>query len=232
MVRVIKECGSIADGVAYMACNTIASLNLGALPVHVDGAKGGREPTAELCTTRWAASLRHLSTADKVAELAAAREAQPLLGMSLWLRPGLSLDVTPASGLAIVPGTEGEHGVPEPLPDADGRDLERGFTRSLAQSLRPDEATTDATRRASTSTTSAVQACAHATPPVAHARQPAQAGLAWAHADHTAQRRRALRQIGWTRAANRDRCGHIICRAPWYVRALGRRARTKARRLG
>ena len=136
MVRVIKECGSIADGVAYMACNTIASLNLGALPVHVDGAKGAREPTAELCTTRWAASLRHLSTADKVAELAAAREAQPLLGMSLWLRPGLSLDVTPASGLAIVPGTEGEHGVPEPLPDADGRDLERGFTRSRISSRR------------------------------------------------------------------------------------------------
>ena len=139
----INECGSIAGGVAYMAGNTIASLNLGALPVHVDGAKGAREPTAELCTTRWAASLRHLSTADKVAELAAAREAQPLLGMSVWLRPALALDVTPASGLAIVPGTEGEHGVPEPLPDADGRDLERGFTRSRAQSLRPDESTTE-----------------------------------------------------------------------------------------
>ena len=143
MVRVIKECGSIAGGVAYMACNTIASLNIGALPVHVDGVKGAREPTAELCTTRWAAALRHMSTADKVAELAAARVAQPLLAMSVWLRHGLSLDVAPASGLAIASGTEEEHGVPEPLPDAGGRDLERGFTRSLAQSLRPDEATTD-----------------------------------------------------------------------------------------
>ena len=143
MVRVIKECGSIAGGVAYMARNTITSFNIGALPVHVDGVKGAREPTAELCTTRWAAALRHLSTENKVAELAAARVAQPLLAMSVWLRHGLSLDVAPASGLAIASGTEEEHGVPEPLPDAGGRDLERGFTRSLAQSLRPDEATTD-----------------------------------------------------------------------------------------
>ena len=143
MARVIKECGSIAGGVGYMARNTIASLNLGALAIHVDGAKGAREPTAELCTTRWAASLRHLASASKVAQLAAAREAQPLLAMCIWLRQGVALDVAPASGLAIAAGTEGEHGVPEPLPDADGRDLERGYTRSLAQSLRPDEATTD-----------------------------------------------------------------------------------------
>ena len=95
MVRVIKECGSIAGGVAYMARNTITSFNIGALPVHVDGVKGAREPTAELCTTRWAAALRHLSTENKVAELAAARVAQPLLAKSVWLRHGLSLDVAP-----------------------------------------------------------------------------------------------------------------------------------------
>ena len=76
MVRVIQEQGSLAKGAEYMASNTITSVNLGALPVHVDGVKGGREPTAELCTTRWAEALRQLSTADRVAELLAARKAQ------------------------------------------------------------------------------------------------------------------------------------------------------------
>ena len=141
MVRVIQEHGSLAKGVEYMASNTITSVNLGALPVHVDGVKGGREPMAELCTTRWAEALRQLSTADRVAELVAARRVQAELSMCLWLRHHIALDVTPANALAIVAGTEEDHGVPEPLPDADGRDLERGFTRSHAQSLRPDDAT-------------------------------------------------------------------------------------------
>ena len=96
---------------------------------------------AELCTTRWAEALRQLSTADRVAELVAARKAQAELSMCLFLRHHIALDVTPANALAIVAGTEEDHGVPEPLPDADGRDLERGFTRSYAQSLRPDDAT-------------------------------------------------------------------------------------------
>lgn len=141
MARVIKERGSIEEGVTYMASSTITSVNTGALPGHVDGAKGGREPTAELCTTRWAEMLRQLCTADRVAALVAARKAQPLLSMSLWMRRGVSLDVTPADALAIVAGTEEDHGVPEPLPDARGRDVERGLTRSYAQSLRPDDAT-------------------------------------------------------------------------------------------
>ena len=71
----------------------------------------------------------------------AARKAQAELSMSLWLRHHISLDVAPANALAIVAGTEEDHGVPEPLPDAGGRDVEQGFTRSYAQSLRPDDAT-------------------------------------------------------------------------------------------
>ena len=74
-------------------------------------------------------------------KLLAARKAQAELSMCLFLRHHIALDVTPANALAIVAGTEEDHGRPEPLPDADGRDLERGFTRSHAQSLRPDDAT-------------------------------------------------------------------------------------------
>ena len=37
VVRVIQEQGSLAKGAEYMASNTITSVNLGALPVHVDG---------------------------------------------------------------------------------------------------------------------------------------------------------------------------------------------------
>ena len=156
-----------------MASSTITSVNTGALPGHVDGAKGGREPTAELCTTRWAEMLRQLCTADRVAALVAARKAQPLLSMSLWMRRGVSLDVTPADALAIVAGTEEDHGVPEPLPDARGRDVERGLTRSYAQSLRPDDATSVDASSFDDNHTSAVRACAHVTPPTAHGRQQA-----------------------------------------------------------
>ena len=73
-------------------------------------------------------------------------------------------------------------------------------------------------RQASATTTSAVRACAHVPPRTAHGRQQAhqgrgrqqaQAGLTRPHQaarrPHTAQRRRALRQTGWTRAANGDR---------------------------
>ena len=69
MVRVIREHGSIAKGVEYMASNTIyTSVNTRAVPVHGDGVNGGREPMAELCTsTRWTEVLRQLSTADRVA---------------------------------------------------------------------------------------------------------------------------------------------------------------------
>lgn len=41
-------------------------------------------------------------------------------------------------------GTESEHGVPTPLPDRLGRDVERGgFTRAVAQSCRPDDCIDD-----------------------------------------------------------------------------------------
>ena len=41
-------------------------------------------------------------------------------------------------------GTESEHGVPTPLPDGEGRDVERGgFTRAVAQSCRPDDCLDD-----------------------------------------------------------------------------------------
>ena len=41
-------------------------------------------------------------------------------------------------------GTESEHGVPVPLPDCEGRDVERGcFTRVVAQSCRPDDCLDD-----------------------------------------------------------------------------------------
>ena len=92
--------------------------------------------TAELLATRWAAAAAGWSDAERALALAAARDKQPLVGMSLWLRWGVALDVAPCSGLAIVAGTESEHGVPEPLADTEGRDVERGgFTRALAQSM-------------------------------------------------------------------------------------------------
>jgi len=80
-----------------------------------------------------------------VRELAACREAQPLAACSLWLRTSVALDAAPCSGLALVAGTESEHGVPVPLPDSHGRDVERGgFTRAIAQSCRPDDCSDDA----------------------------------------------------------------------------------------
>lgn len=64
--------------------------------------------------------------------------------MSLWLTASLALDVAPCSGLALVAGAAlGPHGVPEPQPDERGRDLERGYTRSVAQSCVPDNRGTE-----------------------------------------------------------------------------------------
>ena len=83
------------------------------------------------------------------------------------------------------------------------------------------------TRRASTTTTSAVLACAHVTPPMAHGRQQALARLTSPHTDHTAQRRHALRQSGWARAANRDRCRR---KAPWHTGARRRKGAVAHRR--
>jgi hypothetical protein len=37
------------------------------------------------------------------------------------MRHGVSLDVTPADALAIIAGTEEDHGVPEPLPGSEFR---------------------------------------------------------------------------------------------------------------
>ena len=142
VARICKEQGSFKGACTYMAANTMASINLSHLSVHIDGAKASKgEPTAEMCTTRWADMLQGLSSPAKKARLAAARQLQPLLAMSLWLRRSVALDIAPCSGLAIVAGTEEEHGVPVPLPDDNGGDMERGLTRSVAQSLRPDDAT-------------------------------------------------------------------------------------------
>ena len=165
--------------------------------------------------------LSPLSTAGRVAELVAARKAQPLLSTCLWLRHGISLDVAPADALAIVAGTEEGHGVPEPLSDAGGHDVERRSSeasRARTPSHSDQMMQRPGMRQASATTTSAVRACAHVPPRTAHGRQQAhqghgrqqaQAGLTRPHQaarrPHTAQRRRALRQTGWTRAANGDR---------------------------
>ena len=76
-----------------------------------------------------------------MALLASARQKQPLLSKLLWPRQALALDVFPCRDIAMVAGTEGEHGVPvpEPIDELPGVDLERGLTRSMAQSCRVDK---------------------------------------------------------------------------------------------
>ena len=145
---VMRFCGqhdSFQDACTSLGGSTIASCNCGPLNLHADGVKKrSGEPTVELCTTRWAHLLSGLQNAQKRARLADARRSQPLLSKTLWLGHSLALDIEPAGALAIVTGTEEDHGVPVPEPAACGEgDLERGLTRSFAQSMRPDEATTD-----------------------------------------------------------------------------------------
>jgi hypothetical protein len=145
-LRVCAESETFEEAARYFATGAHASTVCQALAVHVDGAssRARRRPTAEVLTTRWAAAAAEWSDEQRADELCAAREHQPLVAMSLWLRWGLALDVAPCRDLAIVAGTESEHGVPTPLPDASGRDVERGgFTRALAQSCRPDDCLDD-----------------------------------------------------------------------------------------
>jgi hypothetical protein len=145
--RVCYESQDLNEAALYFARGTRASCVCQALAVHVDGVASRRlrPPTAELVTTRWAHAAASWSDDERVRELAACREAQPLAACSLWLRTSVALDAAPCSGLALVAGTESEHGVPVPLPDSHGRDVERGgFTRAIAQSCRPDDCSDDA----------------------------------------------------------------------------------------
>ena len=59
--------------------------------------------------------LSAVPLAQRAALLAAARQHQPYLSMSVWLRRSLTMDITPGRGLGIVPGTEEDHAVPVPL---------------------------------------------------------------------------------------------------------------------
>jgi hypothetical protein len=101
VVRVCSFCHSMEWAHAYFAINGTTAINCQSLSVHVDGASRKKEPTAELLQTRWAHVLRGGTHASRRARLDAARALQPLLGMSLWLRRGLAVDVAPCSGLAI-----------------------------------------------------------------------------------------------------------------------------------
>ena len=142
VVRVCSEHDTVGDAAVSLAGGTIASVNCGCLAVHVDGAAQRREPTAEIVTTRWAQMMKKLrTTAAKEAALEEARKKRPLQSTTLFLRSSIAFSVAPCSGLGIVAGSEDEHGVPEPEADESGDDVERGMTRSFAQSLRPDEAT-------------------------------------------------------------------------------------------
>ena len=147
-LRVASESNDFSSACRYMAAGTRTSCVCEDLAVHVDGAstwnRRGPPPTSELVTTRWAAAARDWSHERCMRELEAARESQPLVGMSLWLRSSVALDVAPCSGLALVAGTASEHGVSQPLPSSAGLDVERGgFTRAFAQSCRPDDCLDD-----------------------------------------------------------------------------------------
>ena len=144
VARICKEHDTFEQAGFALGGTTIASFNMGPPNIHRDSVSAGREPTAELVTTRWAQMLSAVPLAQRAALLAAARQHQPYLSMSVWLRRSLTMDITPGRGLGIVPGTEEDHAVPVPLRSACGDgDLERGLTRSLAQSLRPDDAAQD-----------------------------------------------------------------------------------------
>ena len=141
VVRVFADSTSVEWAHAYFAVNGTTAVNCQGLAIHVDGAARRKEPTAELLSTRWADSLSTLSHHQSQSRLEGARSLQPLLSMLVCLRRGLAIDVTPCSGILISAGTEDEHGVPQPDEDLHGMtemDLERGFTRSYATSLRPD----------------------------------------------------------------------------------------------
>ena len=141
IARVYGMSQSVDWAHAYMAVNATAAVNCQGLAIHVDGASRRKEPTAELLSTRWANVLSAQSHTQCKAVLAEARQKQQLLSMLVCLRRGLAIDVAPCSDLLISAGTEDEHGVPQPDTDLHGideADLERGYTRSYATSLRPD----------------------------------------------------------------------------------------------
>ena len=89
----------------------------------------------------WAHALRTLSREEQAGTLLAARANQLLLSISLWLRRSIGIDVVPCADVVVSAGTEDEHGVPTPAPYAEWseKEMERGLTRSWAQSLRPDD---------------------------------------------------------------------------------------------
>lgn len=133
-----------AQGLRYATSSLRTAVNCRALAVHLDGktATEGPNPkaasTCEVTTVRYANCLRGLTREEQRAELAALRASQPLTSMSLWLSLNVALDVEPCSGVGLVPGMCVVHTVPAPPPDPAGRDMERGGTRSLAMSQRPD----------------------------------------------------------------------------------------------
>ena len=142
IVRICAEQDSVNAAGSYIACSTMAAVNCGNLAVHVDGAKKLREPTAEIVSTRWAAMMKKYSSqAAKEAALDEARKQNQLQSTTCFLRSSIAFSVAPCSGLGIVAGSDDEHGVPEPEAGEAGDEVERGLTRSFAQSLRPDDAT-------------------------------------------------------------------------------------------
>lgn len=137
VVRVCSQSESYRSASRYMATSTRTSANCGWLDVHADG--DTLEPTVELMTVRWAACLDGMTDHSKRETLSQARGPQPLLSTSAWLRTSVAFDVAPCSGVGLVAGTESEHAVPQPLANMlGGLDVERGLTRSYAQSYRPD----------------------------------------------------------------------------------------------
>lgn len=146
-LRVCSEQPDFHAACHYFARGTRASLISQPMAVHVDGVaqrKQRHRTSVELLTTRWADVAHSWPDSEREAELAATRRTQPLVAKSVWLRTSVSLDVRPCRGLALVAGTESEHGVPTPLPDRLGRDVERGgFTRAVAQSCQPDDCLDD-----------------------------------------------------------------------------------------
>ena len=104
-LRVCSEQPDFLAACTYFASGTRASLVSQPMAVHVDGVaqrKQRHRTSVELLTTRWAHVAHNWTDSEREAELAMARDAQPLVAKSLWLRPSVSLDVRPCRGLALV----------------------------------------------------------------------------------------------------------------------------------
>ena len=141
VARAYCEAESIEWGDAKLACNTKAAANVGSLAVHVDSASRRTEGTAELLTTSWAQCVAGLPREQQRDLYQAAELQTPLLSKTLFLRRSIAMDVYPCEDIAIVAGTEDEHGVLSADGIAGlsaGADIERGLTRSMAQSCRVD----------------------------------------------------------------------------------------------